>query len=426
MSELLTREAPVGYFTSRWGEPEYTDWMDESMSWKQTCYLGDWSFLWGRRYTGPDLEAFFSAYTVNSYATFEPGRAKHVIQTNDDGKVIHEGVLTRLEDDSWALFGRGGFLMDYYLRSSSFDVESEQLDWFFLQVSGPTSMRTMDAASGQDLRDLPFMRSRPVEIAGRTIRALRQGMAGGIGVELQGPIEWKEEIIDAVMKAGREHGIRRLGGRTVFVNHLEACFPTIIVDYLPAMFDDRLGAYRDEFLGSMDSASKTFRIAGSVDAATIEEYYRSPIELGWSKVVNLDHDFPGRDALAREKAQPRRVIRTLEWDERDVADVYASLFTGGEPYQFMDIPRDQRGFAWFDRVLVDGTDVGVASSRGYSYAFRRMLSLAVVDVAHAALGTPVEVVWGAPGSRQKIIRAVVAPAPYLDDSSRRADLTTVA
>jgi hypothetical protein len=27
------RTTPPGYFTVRWGLPEYTDWIDESMSW---------------------------------------------------------------------------------------------------------------------------------------------------------------------------------------------------------------------------------------------------------------------------------------------------------------------------------------------------------------------------------------------------------
>ena len=47
------RSTPPGYFTVRWGLPEYTDWIDESMSWKETCYIGDWSFLWERRFRGP-------------------------------------------------------------------------------------------------------------------------------------------------------------------------------------------------------------------------------------------------------------------------------------------------------------------------------------------------------------------------------------
>src|SRR5258707_1000215 len=30
-----------------WGKLEYTDWIDESESWKKGCYLGEWSFLLG-------------------------------------------------------------------------------------------------------------------------------------------------------------------------------------------------------------------------------------------------------------------------------------------------------------------------------------------------------------------------------------------
>jgi vanillate/3-O-methylgallate O-demethylase len=90
----------------------------------------------------------------------------------------------------------------------------------------------------------------------------------------------------------------------------------------------------------------------------------------------------------------------------------------------MDMPRDQRGFMWADRVTRDGELVGVATSRGSSYYFREMLSLCTIDVAHAELGTPVTVHWGNPGGPQKDIRATVAPAPYKTDR-RRDDLHSV-
>ncbi len=61
------RTTPAGYFTARWGLPEYTDWIDESMSRKETCYLGDWSFLWERRFWGPDALKLFSDISVNSF-----------------------------------------------------------------------------------------------------------------------------------------------------------------------------------------------------------------------------------------------------------------------------------------------------------------------------------------------------------------------
>ena len=65
--------------------------------------------------------------------------------------------------------------------------------------------------------------------------------------------------------------------------------------------------------------------------------------------------------------------------------------------------------------------VGAATSRGYSYWFRQMLSLCVIEPQCAEPGTEVTVVWGEPGKPQKEIRAKVAPAPYKKDN-RRSDV----
>ena len=75
-----------------------------------------------------------------------------------------------------------------------------------------------------------------------------------------------------------------------------------------------------------------------------------------------------------------------------------------------------------DAVIKDSNVVGVSTSRCYSYYFREMLSLCVLDVSLCTPGTHVTVVWGRPGSPQKLIRAVVAPAPYKRDN-RRFDLS---
>lgn len=79
------RTAPETYAWSRFGQPEYTDWLDESLSWKEACYIGDWSFLWQHRFTGPDALQLFSDITVNSYKKFDIGQSKHAIHTNKDG-----------------------------------------------------------------------------------------------------------------------------------------------------------------------------------------------------------------------------------------------------------------------------------------------------------------------------------------------------
>lgn len=416
------RTAPEVYAWSRFGQPEYTDWLDESMSWKNTCYIGDWSFLWQHRFTGPEAIQLFSDTSVNSFAKFALGQSKHLIHTNKDGKVIHEGVLSRLGDDEFMLHGRGGFWVSHQLGRGDYKAEVEQDDWFIFQVSGPNSVQVLEKLGAAGLRDTKYMHLTPTTIAGRRIWALRQGMAGEIGFELQGPTEYKQEIYDAVVEAGQEFGIRKLGGRVAMINHLEACYPTIATDYIPAIFDEDMADYLEAFTSSMPSFAQPAYIAGSYDGSEISEYYRSPVELGWARTVGLDHDFPGRAALAEEIASPRRVIRTLVWHADDVQDVFASLFRPGENYPYMEMPRDQRGFMWADKVQIGDDLVGVATSRGYSYYFREMLSLATIDVGHAEVGTEVDVYWGHPHGPQKRIRATVAPAPYKQDN-RRLDLT---
>jgi vanillate/3-O-methylgallate O-demethylase len=90
----------------------------------------------------------------------------------------------------------------------------------------------------------------------------------------------------------------------------------------------------------------------------------------------------------------------------------------------MDMPRQQQFCMNAQKVIISDRTVGVATSRGFSYSFRKMLSHCVIDIAHAVPGTEVTVIWGDPGTRQKPIRATVAPSPYKTDN-RRADLSAM-
>jgi vanillate/3-O-methylgallate O-demethylase len=418
------RSTPEGYFTIRFGLPEYTDWIDETMSWKDACNIGDWSFLWERRFRGPDALKLFSDISVNSFSKFAIGQAKHVIHCNDAGKVIHEGILSRLGEEDLMLFGRGGFWADYKLRKGRYDVISEPYDWFNFQVAGPTSLHVIEKAAGERIRDIEFMHFRKIHINGREVLALRQNMAGEVGYELQGPAEYSREIYDAILEAGKNFGIRRLGGRSVTVNHLEACFPTIVTDYLPAIFGDDMNEYRQEFTAAMPGFAVTFSVAGSFEGKGVSDYYRSPVELGWAKNIKFDHDFIGRATLEEEVANPRRTIVTLIWNAEDVIDVYASHFRQGTPFRYMEIPKDQRGFTHTDKVLKGDRLIGLTTSRGYSYYFRQMISLCTIDVEFSTPGTDVTVVWGNPNEPQKHIRATVAPAPYKKDN-RRMDVSNL-
>jgi len=417
------RNSPGSYHPG-WGGPEYTNWKDEQMSWKKTCYIGDWSFLGGTLnllFEGPEALRLVSDISVNSFTKFDIGQGKHVIQCNNDGKVIAEGILMRLGEEKFVAQSSPAMYISFKLDAGQYNVNSWQEPCFNYQVSGPNSLYVVEKAAGESIRDIGFIRFRTIKIKGREVVALRQGMAGELGYELQGPQEYAQEIYNAILKAGQEYGIRRLGRRTVMINHLEACFPTGMWHYLNAMWGPDVEGYFNH-AGEKFNPGITPKITGSFQGNDISDYYRSPVELGWTKNIKFDHEFIGRKALEAEVANPKRTIVTLEFNSDDMIDVYASLFREGEPYEFMDIPHQEKWVVWADQVLKDGKLIGISTVPGYSYYFRKIISLTYIDVKFSKPGTKVVIVWGNPGTPQKQIRATVAPAPYKKDN-RRIDVT---
>lgn len=406
---------------------EFTDWITESLSWKEACYIGDWSPLPKIMVEGPEALRFFSDFGVNSFAKFAIGQAKHVVMCSEQGKVAGEGILMRLGEQSFKFTGGPVIAWaDYYFSKGNYDatlnhVGSEQ---YIFQVQGPNALHVLEIAIGESIRDIGFMRFRPVQIDGMEFLLMRQGMAGEIGFELQGPIGQALDVYRRILDIGARFGIKQLGGRTKLVNHVEASFPTPTIDYVPA--------FEGEFLDWLASASNLivpaeflFNSSGSLEVQSPKELFRSPFELGWGKNIRFDHDFLGRAALEREAADPKRTLVTLVWNSDDVVDVYASLFRKDAPlFDFMELPRNLMGTVRADQVLRGDALIGCAMSRCYSVFFREMISLCVIETSEAHIGNRVEILWGRPGQPQRKIRATVAPAPYKTDN-RRFDLNTL-
>ncbi len=93
----------------------------------------------------------------------------------------------------------------------------------------------------------------------------------------------------------------------------------------------------------------------------------------------------------------------------------ASYFEQGEPYAFMDIPAQYQQVVETNAVLNNGEIIGISSSPGYSYYYRKMLALAYINIPYIELGTDVMVLWEiwAPGKkisvqkwRQHLIRKI--------------------
>ena len=420
----------------QWGKLEYTGWQDENLSWKEDCYIGDWSWLMELRIEGPDALRLLSDFAVNGLRRYALGQAKHGVFCSEEGKVIGDGILLRLGDSSFELQARGPVLdwLEWNREIGEYDASvTRRHDKLKFQVSGLSSLYLLESLAGKPLRDLKFMRSGDASIDGVPVALLRQGMAGEIGFEIQGPISESERIRRAVMGAGERFNIRRMGSRTAMMNHLEGCFPTRTHDYLPAITGKAERAFWDARYVPLpegadpavfENFDRYLKVKGSYQGPDASAWCHSPVELGWSNRIAFDHDFRGRAALEREVANPRRKMATLIWNSEDVIDVYASLFRPGAPYDFMDLPRQQWFCDYASQVLHGDRPCGVATSRGYSYYFRQMLSHGIIDAELAVPGTELTVVWGDPGSPQKRIRAVVAKSPYKYDK-RHSDLTAL-
>lgn len=415
------RAGTPGYHPG-WRKPEHSSWQDEQLSWKKTCYVGDWSFLWDIEVKGPDALKLFRDSGVNSFEKFAIGQAKHLVQCSPIGKVAADGVLMRMADDVFRTQSSTAFYSAYLAENGNYDLSWREIRTFQLQVSGPNALALCEQLAGEGLTDIKFMHFREIRIAGKQVYAVRQGMAGEIGFEFHGDEADKDAVYAEIIAQGASFGIRELGRRTAMINHLEASFPTGAWHYLNDFITPGVDGVGPFIAENFDTHGVVPHLSGSFVGNDIVDYLFTPYELGWGKSVKFDHDFIGREALEKEAANQKRQRVTLEFNSEDVVEIYASLFRDGDPYDYLDIPHPQRWTTWADAVQKDGETVGISMTPGYSFHFRKVLALAVIDIALAEPGTQVDILWGKPGSPQKLIRATVAPAPYKTDN-RRVDLS---
>jgi syringate O-demethylase/vanillate/3-O-methylgallate O-demethylase len=191
---------------------------------------------------------------------------------------------------------------------------------------------------------------------------------------------------------------------------------------VPGVFTgEDLRDYREWLPG--DGWEAHTELGGSFVSRDIEDYYVTPYDLGYGHMVKFDHDFIGREALAALPEENKRRKVVLVWDRGDVRRVYASQFGEGPRCKSIEFPVAYYAWNQFDEVRdAAGALAGLSCHAGYINPDGEMLSLAMLDPAHAVPGTSVLLTWGEPGGgsrkpqverhEQTAIRATVAPAPF--------------
>jgi syringate O-demethylase len=369
---------------------------------------------------------------VNTFKGFAVDKAKQFVPCTPDGYVIGDVILFYLAENQFNMVGRAPVIewVEFHAASGKWDVkvtrdertalrtDGKRLHYRF-QVQGPNASQVIEAATGAPMPDVKFFNMTTVTIGGKSVRALRHGMAGQPGLELFGPWEDGEAVRLALVEAGKPFGLRQVGGRAYSSNTLDSGW---IPSPLPAVFSgESLKPYR-EWLSASSYEAKC-SIGGSFVSDNIEDYYLSPWDLGYGVLVKFDHDFIGREALEKMAVGPKRRKVTLELESEDVMKVIGTAFDLESRAKFMEFPSAVYAMHPYDQVLMDGKLVGISTWIGYSANEGKMLTLAILDET-VEIGSPVELVWGEENGGttkptvephvQTKIRAWVAPVPYAE------------
>jgi vanillate/3-O-methylgallate O-demethylase len=431
----LLRNSKIGAYVYPVVPSEYTNWRDEQRAWRETCVLFDQSHHMVDLYIeGPDAMKLLSNLAINSFKNFSVDRAKQFVPCSYSGHVIGDGILFHLEEQKLVFVGRAPSAnwIEFHAATGGYDCSIEKDDRspsrpggkpvvrksYRYQIQGPNAWAVIEKLNGGPPPDVKFFTMDSIKIAGRSVRALRHGMAGAPGLEIWGPYEEGEEIRAAIVEAGKDFGLYQVGSRAYATNTLESGW---IPSPLPAVYtDERMKPYREWLPATSYEGSGS--LGGSLYSSNIEDYYVTPYEIGYGPFVKFDHDFIGREALEKIADQPHRTKVTFAWNGDDVGKAFRSMFEpGAEHYKYIDLPLSNYASASYDKVMRGGKVVGISMFSGYSYNERSMLSLGTVD-PDVEIGTELTLVWGEEGGgsgkttveRHKPleVRVVVSPVPY--------------
>jgi glycine cleavage system aminomethyltransferase T len=211
------------------------------------------------------------------------------------------------------------------------------------------------------------------------------------GLEMFGPADDGPAVLDALLEAGAEFGLRQGGSLAYSTTALESGWIGLPV---PAIYTGaRMKPYR-KWLGA-DSLEASSSIGGSFASDDIEDYYVTPWDLGYGRVVKFDHDFIARAALEKLAGQPHRRKVWLRWNNDDVSRVFASsLFDRDHRAKYLSVPHGIYATWQWDKVLMGDRVVGMSGKTGYTVNIGSWASLAMIDEADARDGAEVTLVWG--------------------------------
>ncbi len=373
----------AGYYAVRYyadcHEPEY-------FAFRHSAGLLDVTPLFKYEVHGPDAPSFLARIMSRNVAKLKVGRVTYVCWCDDQGKVIDDGTVSRLEKHYYRVTSAEPSMhwFERFRRGYDIQIEDSTTRLGALSLQGPSSRAILEDASDADLGALEFFALTPCRFGHIDGWISRTGYTGDLGYEVWVRSEDAEAVYDAVMEAGRLHAILPAGLDALDVARVEAGFVMNGVDYF------------------------------SAHHCLIEDRKSSPYELNLGWTVKLDRaPFVGQEALRREleSGSDRRFVGlVIDWDETE------RLFNS------YGLPPELPLSAWRDGRPIYARDrqwIGMATSGAWSPTLKQNLALAQIRSEFAEPGTRLQIEVTAE-YRRHTVTATVASLPFFDPPRKRA------
>lgn len=343
--------------------------LEEYWACRQAAVVLDLSPLRKFEVTGPDAEALMNWVLTRDMKKLSQGQVVYSAMCYEHGGMIDDGTAFRLGRDQFRWIGGddyGGVWIREQAEKLGLQamVRSSTDQLHNLAVQGPNSREIMKrmiwtAPHQPTIEELGWFRFTVGRIGGPSgapVVVSRTGYTGELGFEIFCHPKDGSAVYDAVWANGEDLGLRPMGLQALDMVRIEAGL--IFAGY--------------------DFSDQT-----------------DPFEAGIGFTVPLKSktdDFIGREALIRRKEHPSRKFVGLEIDAN------------------VDVGHG-------DCLHVGRAQVGEVTSSVRSPILGKNIALARVDVAHAEVGTALEV--GKLDGQQKRLPAVIVPLSHYDPKKTR-------
>jgi aminomethyltransferase len=352
---------------------------------RNACALIDITPLYKYLVTGKDATKLVNRVITRDINKVAVGQVIYCCWCDEQGKVIDDGTITRLEENKYRWTAADPSLRWLRQNSLNMDVQIEDISekTAALALQGPTSGKLIKSVAEAEITNLKYFRMTSGKIAGVPVDISRTGYTGDLGYEIW--VHWNDavKVWDALMDKGKQFDIHAAGMLALDVARVEAGLLLIEVDY---------------------TSSKKALIP-------LQKY--SPYELGFAKMVHLEKEnFVGKAALERDHKQavPRQLVG-LELDWTEVEARYDKFgLTPAAPSQASRaaVP-----------VYLDEKQVGKATTTTWSPVLKKMIALASIETVHSQLGNKLQMEITIEAMRQNVTANVVK-LPFFSPARKTA------